>query len=121
MKQKENAGTSPAGAGGLGDISMIRDILMGQQINEFDKKFNELDSSLNTIENALNEKIRLLKQQNEQRFDALEKEVHERFDLLEKLVRENTQMLMETIKQSSKNDKHSIGKLFSEMSQKLMQ
>ncbi len=120
MEHKENSGNSTAGAGGLGDISMIRDILMGQQINEFDKKFNELDSSLSKVDATANEKIRLLKQQTEQRFDTLEKEVHERFDLLEKLVRENTSMLMETIKQSSKNDQHAIGKIFSEMSQKLM-
>lgn len=121
MGNKDDKETKSNPTPGLGDIGMIRDILMGQQINEFDRKFNELESSLHQTEQTINEKILNLKNQTDAKFSSLEKEIHERFDLLEKLVKENTNMLMETIKQTSKNDRHNMGKIFSEMSQKLMQ
>ncbi|HFB99744.1 MAG TPA: hypothetical protein ENJ53_02955, partial [Phaeodactylibacter sp.] len=58
MSKKEQSKNSNGAH--LGEISTIRDILMGQQINEFEERFNQLQQQLAEVENKLEQKIKEL-------------------------------------------------------------
>ena len=44
----------------LGEITTIRNILMGQQMNEYDSRFESVQENLNALEASLNQQINAL-------------------------------------------------------------
>ena len=56
MSKKDNSQNSNGPS--LGEISTIRDILMGQQINDFESKFEALQEQLDKVEAKLADKIK---------------------------------------------------------------
>ncbi len=105
--------------GGFGDIGMIRDILMGQQISEYEERFREMEESFARQETVFNEQIHTMRQQNEQRMVTLEQEIAQRFDRLEKTLKDNIQEMKNSMNEGSKGDKALIGNLFAELGKKL--
>ena len=73
----------------VGEISTIRDILMGQQFSEFQKKFDEVTDKTSDLESYVNTKFDALEKDVESRVSALEKGMNDRFDQLEKLLKDN--------------------------------
>ena len=104
----------------LSEISTIRNILMGQQMNEYESKFagvsEEISNSREHFVNELNE----LSVKSDERFRKLENDVNERFDRLEKLLADHVSRLDQKLLTLSKSDKNDLGKMLSELSKKLM-
>ena len=48
---------------GLGEISTIRNILMGQQMNQYEQQFNEMTQRLEQMEDKLQQQLNQLNQQ----------------------------------------------------------
>ncbi len=103
----------------FGDIGMIRDILMGQQISEYEQRFREMEESFARQENIFNEQIHTMRQQNEERLIAMEHDVAQKFDRLEKLLKENVQDIKNSMAANSSGDKQALGSLLAEMGKKL--
>lgn len=93
---------------GFGDIGMIRDILMGQQINDYEKRFQDL-----------NEFIAKMDARIEERINTLEAQINERFNRVEQLLQENTNHLNTKIQSVSTHDKNLISDLLKDLSTKL--
>ncbi len=104
----------------LGEISMIRDILMGEHIHQFDQQFEKQEIELKRVEKDFSDRLQQLKSQMEQRMDAMERAYNERFDRLEKLLDNRTNELKELIHATSDTDRKNIGNLLGEISQKLL-
>ncbi len=105
---------------GLGEISTIRDILMGQQINEFQAKFDRADERTDSLQNLMDEKLQALEKDMQNKMNELEKNMSERFDKLEDLLKQNVSGLENKLSQSSKTDKELLGQMLQEVGQKLL-
>ena len=132
-KQSEDNGTAVAtngtannnaaagmGAMGFGDISMIRNILMGQQIATWEEKFQQVDARQDKELGDNTAAIKSLEAATRQQLRDLEKRTEDRFSLMESLINDRVEMLQKTIASTSQADKHALGKLLGEISQNLL-
>ncbi len=105
---------------GLGEISTIRDILMGQQMAEYHDKFDAIAKREEEMEKALIDRINQLEKDINNRINALEKDVNNRFDKLEKTLNDKVEMLENKINDTSRSDKHELGNLLKGISETLL-
>ncbi|MFT6938504.1 MAG: hypothetical protein ACJA1N_002811 [Saprospiraceae bacterium] len=104
----------------LGELSTIRNILMGQQMAEYEKSFKEVNDTIDTKEAERNEKIEELENRINERFDNLDKDMKDRFDRLEAFLLENVRQINERISEVSTSDKADLGQLLAEVSVNLL-
>ena len=97
-----------AAMGGLGDVSVIRDILMGGHISGFNQRFEALEALV-----AHNERL------TQERLDKLQADTTARFERLEALLAQNVEMLTQRMDSISKNDRHQMADLLIEVSKHL--
>jgi len=105
----------------FGEITTIRNILMGQQMQEYDGRFDGVQENLNNLEAALNEKIDALEKRTEGRLQELQADMSQRFDKLESLMTGNIKDLNERVDKVTGDDRRKMGELFAEMSKRLLQ
>ncbi|MEL6867707.1 MAG: hypothetical protein AAFP19_25000, partial [Bacteroidota bacterium] len=72
MAKKENNNM------GLGEITTIRDILMGQQMNEYEERFQAMEQRIDTMETNFNLRLQELEQAFNTRQEAMEKSMNAR-------------------------------------------
>ena len=108
------------GAMGFGDISMIRNILMGQQIATWEEKFQQVDARQDKEAADSGAAIKALEASTKQQLRDLEKRTEDRFALIEALINDRVDMLQKSIANTSQADKHALGKLLGEISQSLL-
>lgn len=129
MSKKDNSQNMNGAS--LGEISTIRDILMGQQINDFESRFDSLQQQLEKVEAKLANKIKELSaatksQQKEMdketsaRFANLQKETDGRIAQVERSLQDGLNDLQQMLEDSSLNDKERIGKLLMEAGSALL-
>ncbi len=104
----------------LGEISTIRNILMGGQMQQYDQTFADIDNKINANAKDADERLKALEQQMNNKFEALQKEMNDRFDKLETLLTENAEKLNERINAVSTTDKTDLGLLLAEVSNRLI-
>ncbi len=104
----------------IGELSTIRNILMGQQMAEYERSFKEVNETINQKEAATHEQIQELENRMNERFEALEQDMNSRFDRLEAFLLDNVKQLNERIIAVSTRDKVDLGKLLATMSVHLM-
>ncbi len=105
---------------GLGEISTIRDILMGQQIQEYQQRFDEAKAREEKMAKDLKSKISSIEKDVESRMSALEKQMATRFDKLEALLQENIAGLDNKLNKVTKSDKELLGQMLHDMGKKLL-
>lgn len=105
---------------GLGEINMIRDILMGRQISEFQQKFDAVEEKTNHLNKLIDEKFKILEGELRSKIDEIENNVNVRLDSLENMIKDNVADLEWKISDTSKNDKEMIGHMLQEMGKKLI-
>ncbi|RMG76880.1 MAG: hypothetical protein D6714_20610 [Bacteroidetes bacterium] len=104
----------------LGELTTIRNILMGQQINEFNQRFKTLEEKLAASEAQWQEKFNALEAKHREDLDSLQRAMTERFDKLENLLMDNVTKINERMDRTSLEDKHQLGELLGQISQKLL-
>lgn len=115
-----NNAAASMGAMGFGDISMIRNILMGQQIATWEEKFQQVDARQDKDLNENTVAIKALEASTLKHLRDLEKRTEDRFALVEALINDRVDMLQKTIAATSQADKHALGKLLGDISQTLL-
>ena len=129
MSKKDNSQNMNGAT--LGEISTIRDILMGQHINDFESKFDSLQKQLEKVEATLADKIKELsavtKSQHKEidketsaRFASMQNETEGRIAQVERTLQDGLADLQQMIEDSSMNDKERIGKLLMEAGSALL-
>lgn len=114
------AAQNSMGAMGFGDISMIRNILMGQQITAWEEKFKQVDARQDKDLNDLTTALRALESSVNQRLIDLEKRVEDRFSMLEAMINDRFQKLDQKVAEADRADRQTLGQMLAEMSQKLL-
>jgi len=105
----------------FGEITTIRNILMGQQMQEYDGRFEGVQENQNALEAALNERIDALEKRTENRLQELQSDMSQRFDKLEQLMLGNIKDLNQKVDKVTGDDRNKMGELFAEMSKRLLQ
>ena len=112
---KENANTTPTPEpvapnpmGIFGDMSLLREIIMGPKIIEYNERFEEKQALIEKNDDATTA-----------HFEALERDMNARFDRLEQLLMQNVDKLTKLMQETSKNDKAMLADLLIGISQKL--
>ena len=129
MSKKDNSENMNGAT--LGEISTIRDILMGQHINDFESKFEALQLQLEKVETKLNEKIKELStatrsankeigKETAARLASMQNETEARIAQVESSLRDGLADLHQSMEDSSLNDKERIGRLLMEAGNALL-
>ncbi|MFN4256977.1 MAG: hypothetical protein ACK4Q5_18405 [Saprospiraceae bacterium] len=121
-KNQETATPAPVPntMGGMGDLSVIRNILFGQQAAEFESQFGTMTERLNKTDADVEARFRNLEAEMNRRLDDLEKRLNSRIRTLEDNLAQAVMQLNSTIAQTSRDDKAMIGNLLVELGQKLV-
>jgi ElaB/YqjD/DUF883 family membrane-anchored ribosome-binding protein len=105
---------------GLGDISMIRDILMGQQINDYETRFAEVSNRINQLEQDLRNSIHSLDEKTESNLARLTQDMNDRMEKLRQHLDSQINILNNKIQDTSAKDRAKMAGLLVEMSKKLV-
>lgn len=103
------------------ELNTIRDILMGNHIEQYSNNFNEIADKFKESEANTNNKLNDLENKINDHFAKLEKAIDDRLTRLENLLTEQVNHLNHRINKVSTTDKVDLGKMLAEMSQKLIQ
>jgi uncharacterized coiled-coil protein SlyX len=90
----------------LGELTTIRNILMGQQMNEYDQRFGEIEDLITSAEERLNKRISDLEERSNYQIETLQAKMSERIEKLENLLTENVSNINQKIETISVKDKH---------------
>lgn len=122
MNDQNNSSTSatPSVQQQLGEISTIRDILMGGHIHQYEAEFNQIKQRIAQEHDETDQRIAALEQRIHERFEALEAQVNARFEALEAQMAAQVEQLHERISHVSKADKADLGRLLAEVSNRLI-
>jgi hypothetical protein len=108
---KETTNSTPqnaAAAGLFGDMSLLRDIIMGPKVIEYDQRFADAHAQIDKNDAA-----------TQAHFDKLEREMNARFDRLEQLLLQNVEKLNQQMHDMSRNDKNALADMLIEVSKQL--
>ena len=104
----------------LGELSTIRNILMGQQMAEYEQAFGRVHQTINQKEIEATERLQDLENRMNERLTQLERDMNARFDRLEALLAQNVQQLNERVSSVSTSDKAELGKMLAGISRQLL-
>jgi HPt (histidine-containing phosphotransfer) domain-containing protein len=104
---------------GIGEITTIRNILMGEQISEMEEKFEQVFSSLRNQEHMLTSKITDLEKKYNDRIQQLEKALMEKIIELEELQGKNLKEIQSQFEEQAKSDKKQLAGIFEDLSKKI--
>ncbi|MCB0518570.1 MAG: hypothetical protein H6577_10340 [Lewinellaceae bacterium] len=103
----------------VGEISTIRNILMGQQMAAYEAHFASIGESLATMKSEFSNDLKSLGNYTDDRISNMEKDMNERFDRIEKLLSEQVKRLDEKLQETSKDDRNTLAKTLEELSRRL--
>ena len=105
----------------LGELGMIRNILMGQQISEWEVKYSEINQDLEARAQELENLINSRSESADSEMSEMDKAITARLNKLEKNLEKRLDQLEQKLVDSSQKDRHSMGKMLAEMGRKLME
>ena len=103
---KENKNMNPT------EIGVIRDILMGQQMADYEKRFESMQQFVDAKDNVAKQRIEMLEKE-------LRAEMNARFDKIEHLLLLHVEQINQRMQLQSRQDKHQLADLLLEISGKL--
>jgi len=104
----------------FGEISTIRDILMGPTISGFEKKFEEMEGTIKKLEKELNDKMVQMHDNHQNHHGEFSNTITNRFEKLEALISNNVKNLEDKLESVSQQDKERLAALMVEFSKKLV-
>jgi len=103
----------------FGEISTIRDILMGEQMNEYNSRFQEMETRLAAAQEELEAKVNALHKQQEEALRQLREEVFQKLEQLSHQLSDKSQTLEEKIEATASSDRTRLGAMLKELGQQL--
>lgn len=105
----------------FGEINTIRDILMGEQMTEYDARFEQLSDALDALEQRLEKRIDDWVARQESAQAALEQRMDDRLQALEDQVHQKSTELGKKIDTVTNADRARLGTMLSELGQQISQ
>jgi len=104
----------------IGDISTIKDILFGQDIQSIEERFSEINEKIGGVEGDSGKSLDALRKQTDEHLKALDKRFEEKMEELEKQMKQHVRDLEKQILNVSKSDKQSLAEMLQELSVSLI-
>lgn len=105
----------------LGEISTIRNILMGEQMSVYEDRFQQLTQLLKETENRIMGALKALEEKQDQNLTATKDQWNTQFAHLEQILKEQVKQLNQRVDEVSTEDKKRLGTLLSDLGKQLMQ
>ncbi len=99
---------------------MIRDILMGQQMSEYESRFEEINKHIQQVSEKFEQQLAVLKKEHADQLQQMQEANQQRFEKLETLLHTKIDQLDQKLEKVSTNDKHNLGQMLAKISAKLM-
>lgn len=104
----------------LGEISTIRNILMGEHINEFENSFSELKKEIAALEASQSQDLSSTKNELEARLDEVEDTMTKRLDSIEKNLNHSIEELKNLVQESIVSSNNNLGALLKTVGEQLI-
>ena len=104
----------------FGEIGTIRDILMGQQMDEYEERFNEIKKMMAALEKDLTQALNNQNNKLSEILEKLDKESSARFETLEKTIDKKIHIIYEKMASQHQADQKKLGKIFSKIGEQLL-
>lgn len=104
----------------IGDISTIKDILFGQDIQSIEERFNQISEKIGDVEGDSGKSLEALRKQTDEHLKALDKRVEDKMAELEKQMKQHVSELEKQILNVSKSDKQSLAEMLQQLSVSLI-
>ncbi len=104
----------------VSDISTIKDILFGADIQSIEERFSEINGKIGDVEGDTGKSIEALRKQTDEHLKALDKRVEEKMAELEKEMKQHVRDLEKQILNVSKSDKQSLAEMLQQLSANLI-
>jgi gas vesicle protein len=104
----------------FGEIGTIRDILMGQQMDEYELRFNEIKDLIAKLKEDITKQLDDQGDQFSKALKKLSEETDNRFEKLEKLLEKKIETLQDKVEKNRNSDKHKLGKMLTKIGEQLM-
>jgi hypothetical protein len=109
----------------VGEIGLIRNILMGQYMQEYDERFRLLEQKILSLESDLSARIASSSKESNMQLEGLEKTFDERINATEriageKIVLNNIADLQLKMMEMSRSDRAEFGRMLTELGQKII-
>lgn len=108
------------GVPNLSEITMIRDILMGEQMADYDRRYEQINHKIEDVTAHFKQVLDQLQQDYNDRLQLMQQTFDHRLDELEKLLKKNVDHLDKKLENVSREDKTELGKLLANLSTQLM-
>ena len=99
---------------------MIRNILMGEQMENYESKFSDLEQRIATMEKTLISKIGSVEENSKSGMGSIERDMNNNFQKLEKMLQDGLSNLDKKLDKVSTADKMKLGKMLEKVSKQLM-
>jgi len=103
----------------LGEIGTIRNILMGEQLTEYELKFRELEEQLTSLKEELFSRVQETNKHNQNIVATVERTFDNKIDAIENKIARNNDLVKEVQKNSS-NDRKLIAQLLIKLGNQLL-
>jgi len=104
----------------VGDISTIKDILFGADIQSIKERLNEINSKIGDVEGDSGKSVEALRKQTDEHLKALDKRFEDKMAELEKQMNQHVRDLEKQILNVSKSDKQSLAEMLQQLSVSLI-
>ncbi len=104
----------------VSDISTIKDILFGQDIQSIEERFNEINEKIGDVEGDIGNNIDALRKQTDEHLKVLDKRVEDKMAELEMQMKQHVKELEKQIRNVSKSDKQSLAEMLQQLSVSLI-
>jgi hypothetical protein len=119
MAKTQEATENSNGTAGLGDISVIRNILFGQQTAEFQSSFEAFKARMDAKDAEHDERFNRLEAHFKNQMDAMNADANQRMQQLEVKLKQAQEQLSEKIVSTNRNEKAVLGQLLMDIGKKL--
>lgn len=108
-----------SGKPSLGEISTIRDILMGEQMDQYNTRFQELSAKLDAAEERINQQFETIEAQHKADLQELRQQMEGKLNVLSTQLQDKSEALQLEINSVSEHERKRLGQMLSELSQQI--
>lgn len=105
----------------FGEIGTIRNILMGEQMSQYEEKFRALEAEVSALKAELNQQIQQSSENASSGLDELKATFGQQISDLTNHVEQKNETLEASILASNQEQRQLLAKLFTEMGQKILE
>jgi predicted phage gp36 major capsid-like protein len=103
----------------IGEISTIRDILMGEQMHEYNKRFSALEAEFEAYKVSMQERLQALEAKQNEALATLRSDTFQRLEAIEQQLNQKAESLDKKIDTATTSERNQLGEMLRELGRQL--